>query len=239
MPHRPRLGRPAPATVISIMALVVALSGTAYAATGGNLILGHANTAANPTSLTQTGTTGAALSLTNNAAAPALRLNTPSTAAPLAVSSSVRVANLNADLLDGVHAAALQSQVVAAGAEAGPANGAALVTATVPAQGPFLIAFTGSAYRDDVAGAGPTSLAVLECQGIVSSCTLSTPGATGVISSYAFTNQTNSHTTSTAVTAVTNLPFTGPSTFSVIPTPGVAETTDSNDELTLTILKVG
>ena len=46
--------RPSPATAISLAALVFAMSGTAYAATGGDFILGKANTATSVTSLTTT-----------------------------------------------------------------------------------------------------------------------------------------------------------------------------------------
>jgi len=46
--------RPSPATAISLVALVFAMSGTAYAATGGDFILGKANTATSVTSLTTT-----------------------------------------------------------------------------------------------------------------------------------------------------------------------------------------
>ena len=240
MPQRPRLRRPAPATVISIVALVVALSGTAYAATGGNLVLGQADTAANPTSLSQTGASGAVLSLTNTPSAPALRLNVPSTAAPLAVNSSIRVANLNADMVDGLQGTALQSQVVVNNAQIGPAFGGAIATpGNVPANGPFVVTLTASGYRDDVAGAGQISFTVLVCQGNVPTCVLSDPGAVGVIRSYAFTNQTFSHTTSTAVSDITHLGCAGVCTFSVVPSAGVTETSDSNDQFTLSIMKVG
>ncbi len=80
--------RPAPATVISLIALVFAMSGTAYAATGGDFILGTANTAAGVTSLTSK--KGTALSLSSSSTTP-----------PLKVSNSVQVPNLNASELGG------------------------------------------------------------------------------------------------------------------------------------------
>ena len=80
--------RPAPATVISLIALVFAMSGTAYAATGGDFLLGKANTATSVTSLTNT--KGTALSLSASPAAP-----------PLKVSNSVQVPSLNASELGG------------------------------------------------------------------------------------------------------------------------------------------
>jgi hypothetical protein len=92
-----RLRRPNHATVVAYAALVLALSGTAYAATGGNFILGQSNTA------------GATTKLTNNGSGPALSLK--STSAPLAVSNAKRVTNLNADLLDGFSSGAFQRRV--------------------------------------------------------------------------------------------------------------------------------
>ncbi len=80
--------RPSPSLVISILALVVASSGTAYAATGGTFILGTSNTADAPTSLTNPN--GTALRLTAKADTP-----------PLAVNSQKLVANLNAAKLAG------------------------------------------------------------------------------------------------------------------------------------------
>jgi hypothetical protein len=80
--------RHSPATVISIVALFIALSGTAYAATGGTFILGKANAA------------GAVSSLTNTAGT-ALRLSSKAGTPPLSVTSTVQVPNLNASLLGG------------------------------------------------------------------------------------------------------------------------------------------
>ena len=80
--------RPSPATAISIAALFVALSGTAYAATGGNFILGNPNSATSVTSLT-------------NTAGTALGLNSKAGTAPLSVGNSVLVPKLNASLVGG------------------------------------------------------------------------------------------------------------------------------------------
>jgi hypothetical protein len=79
---------PSPAIVISIVALFIALSGTAYAATGGNFILGKANSATSVSSLSNTA--GTALSLSSKAGTP-----------PLSVNSTVQVPKLNASLLGG------------------------------------------------------------------------------------------------------------------------------------------
>ncbi len=83
--------RPSPSIVISLIALVFATSGTAYAATGGTFILGRANTANNVSSLANKH--GTALSLSSARGKP-----------PLTVNSSVEVPRLNASRLGGVPA---------------------------------------------------------------------------------------------------------------------------------------
>jgi hypothetical protein len=91
--------------VVGYIALFVALGGTTYAATGGNFILGQTNSASSTTSLTRTGAnTGKGLQVTNastGAGATALGLNVASGHAPFTVNSGAKVANLNADKLDG------------------------------------------------------------------------------------------------------------------------------------------
>jgi hypothetical protein len=87
-------------TIASAMAvalvLVASLDYVASAATGGKFILGQLNKANKTTTLKRT--TGG----------PALQLaTTSSTASPLVVNGRGRVANLNADLLDGKDSAAL------------------------------------------------------------------------------------------------------------------------------------
>jgi hypothetical protein len=86
--------RPSPSLVISLVALGVAASGTAYAATGGTFILGRANTAGAVSSLKNSA--GTALSLTSKAGTP-----------PLAVGNTVQVPNLNASEVGGKTAADL------------------------------------------------------------------------------------------------------------------------------------
>ena len=49
---RHHIRRPSPAMAVALLALFIALSGTTYAATGGNFILGNANSANRQTSLT-------------------------------------------------------------------------------------------------------------------------------------------------------------------------------------------
>jgi hypothetical protein len=70
------------------IATLIIGSGTAYAATGGNFILGKANAAGTTTSLKNPN--GTALTLTSRPGTPALR-----------VSNGVKVPQLNADKLDG------------------------------------------------------------------------------------------------------------------------------------------
>jgi hypothetical protein len=84
--------RPSPAIVISVAALVVALSGTSYAATGGTFLLGTANSATSLSSL-------------SNSNGTALQLSSKSGTPPLTVSNSVEVPKLNASELGGIRAA--------------------------------------------------------------------------------------------------------------------------------------
>jgi hypothetical protein len=99
------------ANVISTLALFLVVGGgTTLAATGGNFILGQPNSASSTTSLTRTGAnTAKGLQVTNNstgAGATALGLNVASGHAPFTVNSGTKVANLNADKLDGMHSTA-------------------------------------------------------------------------------------------------------------------------------------
>src|SRR6476646_5741678 len=93
-----------PALVISLVALFVSLSGTAWAATGGNFILGQGNGATTQTGLTGD-LAGRALQLTNTntgAGATPLGLTAGAGRPPFVTNSGTKVPNLNADKLDGV-----------------------------------------------------------------------------------------------------------------------------------------
>src|SRR5215208_3844156 len=95
---------PSPSLVISMLALTVALGGAGYSATGGNFILGQSNSAATQTKLVAP-FAGPALRVDNlntGANASGLRIVTDAARPPLVVNSSARVANLNADKLDGL-----------------------------------------------------------------------------------------------------------------------------------------
>lgn len=81
-------------TVVAYLALFMAMSGTAVAATGGSFLLGKANTADRTSTLT-------------SSAGSALSLRAPTGSPPLQVNRTVKVSNLNADLLDGIDSSGL------------------------------------------------------------------------------------------------------------------------------------
>jgi len=83
--------RPSPATALSVAALVIAMSGTAVAATGGTFLLGRSNTATTVSSL-------------SNSKGTALKLSSKHGTPPLTVGNSVRVPLLNASELGGIPA---------------------------------------------------------------------------------------------------------------------------------------
>jgi hypothetical protein len=89
-------------TVIGAVTILVLAGNTvALATTGHALILGKANKANKSTTLKRT-TNGPALNLVTK----------PSSTAPFSVSSNGKVANLNADLLDGLDATSLQTRPI-------------------------------------------------------------------------------------------------------------------------------
>jgi hypothetical protein len=89
----------------AVVTAVVMLSFPVVAAVGSNLILGKANSVDAVTSLSGAAATN--LRITNSlAGGAALDLRVVSGAAPFKVNSTVRVANLNADRVDGKHASA-------------------------------------------------------------------------------------------------------------------------------------
>lgn len=83
--------RPSHATVVAYIALAVAMSGTAVAATGGPFILGTTNKARQPSVLV-------------NPAGHPLTLKAKDGHPPLKVNQTRQVPRLNADLVDGLHA---------------------------------------------------------------------------------------------------------------------------------------
>ncbi len=87
----------------AVTASIVLVTSTALAGTGigGVFNLGKTNTV-NRTSILTGKTTGRVLQVTSKGTGPALGLNVQAGKAPLTVNSSTRIANLNADLLDGI-----------------------------------------------------------------------------------------------------------------------------------------
>ncbi len=104
------LGRGKVTMVAVVVALTLATISPALAANGGNFILGvSTNTATAITQLTAN-IANPALKLVNTstaAGATALNLQTASTKPPMTVNSSTKVANLNADTVDGKDSATL------------------------------------------------------------------------------------------------------------------------------------
>src|SRR6266404_5121368 len=105
---------PSPSLIVSIIALVVALGGAGYSATGGNFILGVTNAATNVTTLS-TNINERALRLSNLStagSATALGLNVAAGHAPFIVNSATKVTNLNADKLDGLDSTQFPNRLV-------------------------------------------------------------------------------------------------------------------------------
>ena len=92
---------------VSLLAVVIALGGAGYAATGGTFILGDANNATTMTTLTANGP-GYGLDVQNKTG-PAAIFFAKTGKPPFAINSAVRVKNLNADYLDGLDSSAFAS----------------------------------------------------------------------------------------------------------------------------------
>lgn len=104
-----RIPLPSRAMAVALLAIFLNLAGIGYAATGGNFILGKANSATSTTALTGTPASGAALSVVNGTSGlPAAAFKVTGTAAPFTVGSPTKVTNLNADLLDGLSSASFE-----------------------------------------------------------------------------------------------------------------------------------
>lgn len=82
-------------TALVALMLVIGIDYVSWSATGRSLVLGKANYASTPTSISR-GTQGATLQLYSKAGFPPLRVN-----------RTVKAPNLNADLVDGKHASQL------------------------------------------------------------------------------------------------------------------------------------
>ena len=143
--------RPSPAMAVALLALFVALGGVGYSATGGNFILGQANTATSTSTLSAP-VAGRSLQITNTdtgAAATALGLNVVAGRPPLNVNSSTKVTGLNTDLLDNLDSTSFlrkgllqTSAVTTAGGvvdvkNTGTTNGVQGITEAVTASGVY------------------------------------------------------------------------------------------------------
>ncbi len=99
---------PSRAMAVALVALFLNLTGIAYAATGGNFILGQSNAATTQSTLAAN-LAGRALQLTNTstaAGAAPLGLTPGAGRPPFVTPSTTKVTNLNADLLDGLDSGA-------------------------------------------------------------------------------------------------------------------------------------
>jgi hypothetical protein len=139
--HRARTGL----AVLGAAALLVGgLNVVSYAATGGPMLLGKGNTASKTTKLKTTGNK-AALKLKSKAGSPAL-----------AVSNSVLIAKLNADLVDGKSLDELEptTQTFSIGTAGAPGSGASqyFQTTSLPS-GNYLVSMDGTIQ----AGAGDSN----------------------------------------------------------------------------------
>jgi hypothetical protein len=100
--------RPTYANIVSTLALLIALSGGAYAATGGSLVLGRGNSASSLTGV-------------SNSKGVAFSFRSKTGSAPFTVNgNSVKVSSLNADKVDGLDSSQLRGQT----GPAGPAGAA-------------------------------------------------------------------------------------------------------------------
>jgi hypothetical protein len=94
--------KPSPSMIVALLGVFLGLSGVGVAATGGNFILGQSNSANNTSALASGVTTGPTLELSNSGAKPAARFNTTTGVPPIVVNNGTKIANLNADQLDGI-----------------------------------------------------------------------------------------------------------------------------------------
>jgi len=109
--------------------------------TGDPMVLGTSNRAGRSTWLASRGPS--TLKLNNTAGNVALDLRVQPGTAPLAVNSNRRVVGLNADRVDGLHAAELVRVGYGSTADAADTNGAA-ATATITAPRPGLLVMSGT-----------------------------------------------------------------------------------------------
>jgi hypothetical protein len=246
---RKHLKKPSPAMGVALIALFIALSGTTYAATGGNFILGNPNSATTQTALSAP-IAGRSLQVTNTSTAvgaTALGLTVAAGKTPLTVNSGTKVANLNADRLDGLDSSALQKRVTgscsgANAIKAITASGSVNCEATAPSLvfsglggyiavpssasfmtngGPIAIQAACSGYRADADGPGFV-LVDVKIDGSF------------VLETRVYTNETLSHKVTLQNLLLTPL-AAGTHTLNVVPFPDTK--TDTNDACAVSILE--
>jgi hypothetical protein len=126
---------PSPSFAVCLLALLIALGGAGYSATGGSFILGAANSATSQTRLVAP-VAGSAFRIDNTstaAGASGMTIITNAARPPLAVNSSVKVVNLNADRLDGFDSASFtRTTVVPFNLAAGAVSGSISIPANRP-----------------------------------------------------------------------------------------------------------
>ena len=93
--------RPSASLVVACIALLVSLSGWGYAATGGALVLGKPNASNRSTRVSSSAAHGPTLALKNTGGQAAASFSVKSGVSPFTIGSAAKVANLNADRLDG------------------------------------------------------------------------------------------------------------------------------------------
>jgi hypothetical protein len=146
---------PSPSLIVSIIALVIALGGAGYSATGGNFILG-VNNAASTRTLLATNINGRTLQLSNSntgTSATPLALLAAAGRPPFYVNSATRVPLLNADRLDGLDATYFPRRAVIPFNLAPGANSAPIA---LPANRPVFV--MGVTTTLDAAGVGHVTL---------------------------------------------------------------------------------
>jgi hypothetical protein len=218
--------------VVALIGLGVSLSGTAYAATGGNFLLGKANTANKVSTLTNTA--GAAMKLTSGGTGTPLTLNAPSGLPPMTVNSATKVSHLNADLLDGLNASDLATSNLGTAQTDGPLP--TVLDRTFQMTGnTSLLTLEGSAYRSSSDGPGYVQLQVFACAGSVTTCNGSTPGVDVIGGTATFSNEVNSHKEMSMA-----IPFSVPAgTYTIGLAPFGTTTTDSSDFYQVYVVSLG
>jgi hypothetical protein len=152
MPSRRGLRRGAVVAALGLATLVVVPSVMGGTGIGAIFNLGKTNKVNAPTTLTGS-SRSPMLKLTNSGTGVALQLTTRTTVAPMKVNSSVKVANLNADKLDGIDSTGF----MAAGAHPDAATVQGLDAAALTAPGDIYRTYGPNAWA--VNAASPSSLA--------------------------------------------------------------------------------